>query len=226
MLALLALAVLAPIVIYLIWPTIAGLWARLAAHAGRPLAAEHVSLRRRRARDGEPLLVPRGEAYVVQVSASPKFERTENGWQLGGRGEPIIVESDNAPTSELPGQVSIAYSSESESHHGNFTRYEAGDFRYELPPVIERTEFTVRGGDDWLGPLEIEPVDRPMIKSLHITAATPGAPEKQEFEVGKTEGQLLFLPTTKMNLRLVEHRAARRGRDSRQRRSTPEADAR
>jgi hypothetical protein len=83
---------------------------------------------------------------------------------------------------------------------GNLMHYEGGLFRYELPPINQPATFTVRGDDDWLEPVEIVPVDRPSVKNLTLTAWIPGRNEPEVHKAGAEDGQLLFLPTTKLRL--------------------------
>jgi hypothetical protein len=86
------------------------------------------------------------------------------------------------------------------SRSGNFTRYEGSRFRYELPPVEEPLEFTVTGGDDWLGPVRVEPIDRPAIENLKIVAIHTAHGRKEELTLADIDGQLRFLPDTQLML--------------------------
>jgi hypothetical protein len=83
---------------------------------------------------------------------------------------------------------------------GTFTHYAAGQFRYELPPLSEPAEISVTGGDDWFGPLRVEPIDRPAVESLTVLAYAPGRSEPETYRADDAEKQLLFLPTTRLEL--------------------------
>ena len=49
------------------------------------------------------------------------------------------------------------------------TSFAAGDFRYDLPSVESPTQVEIEGGDEYLGPFFIEPIDRPRIAELKLT---------------------------------------------------------
>ena len=200
----LALLLVASVALPLIWPAVANLWARrwLLGSDVRWPQQTYVSIRG--ANDGRPILAARGESLVLEVSSSPKFERRPQGWLLKGRGEPLLVETDAAPKSQLPAQVAIRYRlSNGQSRQGNFTHFEGGTFRYELPPVSEPLHFSLTADDDWLGPIDVQPIDRPSVESLVITARTPGSKTPQKFRAGETESQLLFLPKTQVEMNVT-----------------------
>ena len=94
-----------------------------------------------------------------------------------------------------------------DSHRRPFAQYRATHFRYELSPLAEPAEMRITGGDDWLGPIMIEPIDRPVVRTLEITALAPGASAPQLERVGEGTAQLLFLPQTQLKLTLVADRA-------------------
>jgi hypothetical protein len=83
---------------------------------------------------------------------------------------------------------------------GTFTHYAAGQFRYELPPLTGPAEISVTGGDDWFGPVKIEPIDRPAVESLTVLARAPGRSDPETYRADDAEKQLLFLPTTRLEL--------------------------
>jgi len=154
-------------------------------------------------RDGV-LLVPRGELSVVQFGAQPTFVREGEHWLLRGREEPLVVEGDAMPSSTPPEQIGITYSMpDGTRRRGNATQFEAASFRYELPPLAEPIELDAVGGDDWLGPIRVEPIYRPAVSTLEITSRSPGAKEPRTERVGDSSTQLLFLPETQLELRLV-----------------------
>ncbi|MBC7820526.1 MAG: hypothetical protein IAG10_26880, partial [Planctomycetaceae bacterium] len=118
-----------------------------------------------------------------------------------GRGEPLLIEGREQPTSVNPDSVLLNLKlADGTQRMGTFAHYSAGQFRYELPPLFEPAEVTVTGGDDWFGPLRIEPIDRPAVEGLIITAHTPGRSEPEIYRADDAEKQLLFLPGTRLEL--------------------------
>jgi len=202
----LALAVLAAasVAMALLWPEVAGLWARrwLLGSSVRWPQHNYVSLLG--LNDGKPIMAPRGESLVLEVNAQPHFKRVPRGWLLTGRGEPLFVEGAAEPRSEIPSQVAIRYRGRGgDARQGNFTHFNRGTFRYELPPLSEPLDLTITAGDDWLGPVHVQPIDRPTVESLTIVALQPGSAKPQVFRAGDAETQLLFLPKTKLELRIA-----------------------
>jgi len=185
-------------------PATAGLWARRWFGAANVRWPQKTYLAVTGLGDANRLQVPRGESVLFQVDANPEFTPAAGAWRLSGRGEPLVVEGSVPPTSALPDKVSIRLVMSDGTHRlGAFTHYAAGQFRYELPPLAEPAEITVTGGDDWFGPLRIEPIDRPAIESLTFVARSPGRSEAETFRADDAEKQLLFLPTTELELQLV-----------------------
>ena len=139
----------------------------------------------------------------MQLNSQPGFERVDEGWKLNGRGEPLVVESAEPPQPNIPEQVSLTYwSAEGRTKQVMFTRFEGANFRYELPPLVEPIEVTIRGGDDWFGPVRIEPIDRPAVADLKLVARLPGATADEIHTVGNADEPLVFLPETRLELRL------------------------
>ena len=60
----------------------------------------------------------------------------------------------------------------------------------------------IRGGDDWFGPVRIEPIDRPAVADLKLVARPPGATADEIHAVGNADEPLVFLPETQLELRL------------------------
>lgn len=192
------------VVLTALWPQVASLWARrwLAGSTLRWPQQTYLSVVG--LGDDATLLVPRGEMSLLQIDAAPKFVATDGGWTLHGRDEPLLVEGDKPPSSQAPEQVGIAYSgADGTSRRGSAVEFGAASFRYELPPLAEPIDVHLTGGDDWLGPIRIEPVDRPTVVSLEITALTPGRSEPTTEKIGDGTTQLLYLPQTKLTLKLV-----------------------
>jgi hypothetical protein len=121
------------------------------------------------------------------------------------RGEPLVVQVLAKPGSQVPDQISLRYRSESGSaKQGNFTRFGDNDFRYEIPPVQEPLHLTITGGDDWLGPIVVEPIDRPTIEKLTVRVLhDPVRPGGEIRAFNGTDAQLLFLRTTELELEVT-----------------------
>jgi hypothetical protein len=201
--ALLAIA-LVPAISIGIWPAAAQLWARrwLLGHDVRWPQSTYLTLSG--LGDHAGMITPQGEGLVLQVSARPEFAPVERGWLLTGRAAPLVVESAERPTSAVPDQVSIVCRSASgATKQGNFTRFDEAEFRYELPPLVEPIEVEIRGGDDWFGPVRIEPVERPAVARLLLVARPPGGTADEPHQVGSADDVLLFLPQTELELRLT-----------------------
>jgi hypothetical protein len=185
-------------------PATAGLWARRWFRGAKVRWPQKTYLTVTGLGDANRLQVPRGESVLFQVDSNPEFMPVDGGWLLSGRGEPLLVEGSARPASALPDNVAIRLvTSDGGQRLGAFTHYAAGQFRYELPPLTEPAEVTVTGGDDWFGPLRVEPIDRPAIESLTLVTHSPGRTEPESFRADDAEKQLLFLPTTKLELQLV-----------------------
>ncbi|MBI3839430.1 MAG: hypothetical protein HY288_16040 [Planctomycetia bacterium] len=196
--------VLLAIGFYALWPATAELWARR-WFAGSDLRWPQTTYLSVVGLENETkLLVPRGEMSLLQISARPEFVEDADRWRLAGRGEPLVVEAAAAPQSEPPEKVSIALTlGDGSQKRGNATQFDDANFRYELPPLAESAQLRITGGDDWFGPITIEPIERPTVASLEIVARRPGSGEEQIEKVGEGTGQLLFLPETQLELRLA-----------------------
>ena len=203
-LAILAGLVLVPLIFAAVFPRTTGLWARrwlLASSVRWPqstyLALDGLGERTR-------LLVPRGEGLVLQLTALPRFSPVAGGWKLDGRGAPLVVETDDPPDRQIPDDVRLTYRTPAgRSKRAMFTRFEGADFRYELPPLVEPIDLEIEGGDDWFGPVRIEPIDRPAVADLKLVARQPGASQDEIHKVGNADEPLVFLPETTLELQLT-----------------------
>ncbi len=154
--------------------------------------------------DSNVVQVPRGEAALFQVDAAPEFQPAGPHWRLTGRGTPLLIESRDKPQSQTPGSVAIQLTlADGSQRRGVFTHFSGGQFRYELPPLTAPANVDITGGDDWFGPIRIEPIDRPAVESLTIRVQSPGSAEVQTVEADSAEQQLLFLPGTQLEMDLV-----------------------
>lgn len=201
---LLALALALPAVFAAAWPEPTALWARRWFLGSNERWPQRTYLAVVGLGEGDRLLVPRGESVVVHVQAQPEFSGRPGQWRLTGRGQPLVVSTEQKPASEVPEQVGIRYQAGDDSaRQGNFTHFGDDRFRYEVPAVVEPTHVSISGGDDWLGPILIEPIDRPAIESLAIVARAPGRSEPTTHSPQGADSQLLFLPRTQLELRLT-----------------------
>lgn len=192
------------IVFCLAAPGFASLWAKRWLLLSNQRWPQHTYLMLVGLGRNETLSVPRGESVLLNVEANPKFEGTPGNWWLFGRGEPLLMESQVAPRSLIPDKVSVRYRPEGSSTKlGNFSRFAEGKFRYELPPVLEPTLIWIEGGDDWIGPIRIEPIDRPTISKLEIEVLAPGAKEPKTHTCEGTGSQLLFLRKSELKLHVT-----------------------
>ena len=154
--------------------------------------------------DAGRLLVPRGESLLVEVDAHPQFTGQPGGWNLAGRGETLSLRSQDPPDATVPENVAIVYRpSDGPAKQGSFSHYSDSLFRYEIPAVSEPLEISIAGGDDWFGPIRLEPIARPSVKSIRIKARPPGRDETETHTAEGADAQLLFLPDTQLTLDLT-----------------------
>ena len=187
-------------------PAMAGLWARRWLGGANVRWPQQSYLTISGLGDADRVRVPSGEASMIQVDAATQFTQLEgtNAWLLTGRGVPLVVECTAQPTSNQPDNVAIKLTMADGSQRlGNFTKFSSGQYRYELPPITKPAEMMITGGDDWFGPIKIEPIDRPAVESVTLIARTPGKSEPETFRADDAEHQLLFLPTTQLEIQLT-----------------------
>jgi hypothetical protein len=186
----------------LLAPSVAALWSQRWLAASRIRWPQKTYLSVLGLDDEGRLLVPRGEAAVLEVNSAPSLLSTPRGLQIAGRRD--LFAAHGMPTaSQVPDSVSIEYRAGSGSRkQGTFTHFGDGRFRYELQPISEPGTFSISGGDDWTNPIEMLPIDRPVVKDLIITAQLPGRSQAEVHRVGQQDAQLQFLPTTKLTFAL------------------------
>ncbi len=76
-------------------------------------------------------------------------------------------------------------------------------FRHELPPSSASSTFTLTGGDDWLGPIRVDRVDRPALEAIKLRVREPGSPGNGFRSIEDTRQHLIFLRDTEVDLTLV-----------------------
>lgn len=157
-------------------PSSARLWAkRLFAGSNQPWPQRTLLQVAGLADDGV-LTVPRGEGFVLRVSARP------------GTVSPDAV----SVRWRQPGSSAVDV---------QLARFGPNDFRYDFPAVQSDASVELAGGDDVVGPITVRPVDRPRIVNLQLTSRHPrdNAPRTHNFS-GDDAGDLSFLPYTKLEL--------------------------
>ena len=198
------------ILFYVLFPTVATVWTKRWLGGSNLRWPQHTYLSMLGLNDEGKLLVPRNESAIIEVETQPEFEQDGDGWRVAGRGKEVLIASPAKPQSEVPERVSIDYRLASGTRkQGTLTHTEGSKFRYELPPLAEPATITLEGGDDWTAPVEIEPIDRPTVKDVTITAKTPGRQEPEIIHAGQPDAQLLFLPTTKLEIALTSDQPLR-----------------
>ena len=187
----------------MLWPNIATIWAKRWLLGSAQRWPQHTYIAVVGLDEDNRLYVPRGESILLEVEARPRFSPRAEGWTLAGRGEPLTVRRASEPRSEIPNEVRIRYRQGGSLKLGVLTQFTNTQFRYELPPVEEPVQFSLTGGDDWLGPITVEPLDRPGIQDLRLISQAPGRSEQDAHTFAGQESQLLFLPGTRLELFLT-----------------------
>ena len=148
------------------------------------------------------LIAPRDEPFLVEVRTDlPGLRRRGDRWLLPGRGDPLLLRRRPA-SAEAPESVAVREQTpEGKARDGSMIAADESRFRYEFPPSDDSTTFELTGGDDWLGPLTIERVDRPDLAEVGLRVKEPGADDFRTIEDPRQH--LLFLPDTEVMLSLV-----------------------
>jgi hypothetical protein len=154
--------------------------------------------------DGARLLAPRDEPFALEVRADlPTSEPSGSGWLVPGRGEPLAIRKKPDPPA-IPDSVRLRErTAEGAIHDAVMTSIGPGQFRHELPPSSTSSTFELVGGDDWLGPIRVERVDRPSLESMKLRVREPGSSEGNFRTIDDTRQHLIFLPDTELELTLV-----------------------
>jgi hypothetical protein len=157
-------------------PSLAALWARRWFAGSNQPWPQRTYLDVAGLNDGR-ILVPRGEPYVLRTSVHDNSVEPQS----------ISIRLRDARGG---GKV-----------NASMTRFAAGDFRYDLPSVEGSTQVEIEGGDEYLGPFVIEPVDRPRIARLELTSQHPTEKTPQVHSFAGQESDLSLLPQTRLKLR-------------------------
>jgi hypothetical protein len=152
------------------------------------------------------LLAPRDEPLAVEVRADlPRLVPWSGRWIIPDRGAPLVVRHKPAAPA-APGSVQIRErTAEGIDRAGTMLAISPVKFRYELAAAPASSTLDLTGGDDWLGPIAVERVDRPALADLSLRVKEPGASaDTIGFRaVADPRQHLLFLPDTEVELTLT-----------------------
>ena len=150
------------------------------------------------------MLAPRDERVTLEVRSDlPLIEASGNRWILRGRGQPLFLKwKPESPA--IPKAVFVRErTSERKYRDAVMAEAEPSRYRYEFPPANASSTFELTGGDDWLGPLTLERVDRPALAETRVRVKEPGATYEGFRNVEDARQHLVFLPDTEVELTLV-----------------------
>ncbi|MFI5381721.1 MAG: hypothetical protein ACHRHE_20685 [Tepidisphaerales bacterium] len=174
MLGAIALALFVPALLTVVYPSAMKLWAKRWLMGSNEPWPQRTHLQVAGLEDGR-IVVPRGEPFVLRVSA--------------------------APGSEAPAAVSVRFrEGRGERISGGMNQFRANDFRYDFVTVVAPIRVEVWGGDDELEPFEIAPVDRPKIVQLQLTSQHPTQEKPETHAFGGEDAETSFLPRTALEL--------------------------
>ena len=153
-------------------------------------------------RDGR-LLAPRDEPIALEVRSDlPMVERSGAGWLVRGRGEPLAIRRKPAgPVAPDPVLVRER-TAEGDRREAPMAVVGPGRYRFDLPASRASSTFELTGGDDWLGPIAVERVDRPALAGVRLRVKEPGAASGEFREIDDPRQHHLFLPDTEVELTL------------------------
>jgi hypothetical protein len=150
------------------------------------------------------LIAPRDERYSVEVRSDLATLQSRGGrWVVGGRGEPLALR--RKPLAAKPPRSVLVRERTAEGARRDGVMVATGParFRYEFPASPSSSTFDLTGGDDWLGPVRIERVDRPALAATRLRVREPGATYSGFRAVDDARQHLTFLPDTQVELTLV-----------------------
>jgi hypothetical protein len=150
------------------------------------------------------MLAPRDERFVIEVRSDlPAVEQTGRRWTIPGRGEWTSLWWKPERSRRPAAVVVRERTAEGATRPGVMVETEPGRFQFEFPPSPESSTFEITGGDDWLGPLTLDRVDRPYLAETKMRVKEPGATYSGFRNVEDPRQHLLFLPDTQVELTLV-----------------------
>ncbi len=150
------------------------------------------------------LLAPRDERFLLEVRSDlPLVESSGGKWIVQGRGRPLVLRA-KPESSAIPKAVFVKErTAERKTRDAVMAEAEPARFRYEFPPTAKSSTFEVTGGDDWLGPILLERVDRPSLAETRVRVREPGATYPGMRNVEDSHQHLVFLPDTEVELTMV-----------------------
>ncbi len=150
------------------------------------------------------LVAPRDERFTLEVRADlPGLQSRGGRWIVPGRGEPLTLRR-KPESPRRPGRwPSGSGRPTGRPATGSMVATGPAQFRYELPPSPSSSTFDLVGGDDWLGPLKVERVDRPSLAEIKLRVKEAGAASAGFRDVDDPRQHLVFLPDTEVELTLV-----------------------
>jgi hypothetical protein len=154
--------------------------------------------------DRDRLLVPRDEPLALEVRADlPAVEPRGGRWIVRGRGEPLALR--RRPESPVSPQTVRVRERTAKGAARDAVMVATGpaSFRHELPLSSDSSTIELIGGDDWLGPIRVERVDRPSLAGVKLRVREPGAPAAAFQAVEETHQHPVFLPNTEVELTLI-----------------------
>ncbi len=176
-LGVIAAAVLAPMLLSLVFPAASSLWAKrwLAGSSQEWPQKTHLTVAE--LADGR-ILVPRGEPHVLRVGV-----------------EPGSVDPENVSVTLRIGR--------GKKTTGSMNRFGPGDYRFDLPPLQAEATVELSGGDDEFGPFRVEPVDRPRVVEMALSSQHPTQDKPQMHRFTGVDAETAFLPKTRLELTLT-----------------------
>ena len=154
--------------------------------------------------DRDRLVAPRDEPFPIEVRGDAgTLVAGPDTYRVPGRGRPLGL--DRPPASPLvPDEVRLRERvADGTIRDSAMTVVSPGRFRFELPPAAASSSIHLAGGDDWLGPIPVERVDRPTLATTAIRVRDPGASEGAWRPIEDIRQSLAFLPDTEVELTLV-----------------------
>jgi hypothetical protein len=150
------------------------------------------------------LLAPRDERFLLEVRTDlPLLESRGQDWIVGGRGEPLRIRRKPMAPRAPESVVVRERTTHGVAREGTMVQVDPTRFQYEFPPAAAGSSFRLAGGDDWLGPVKIERVDRPSLAETRLRVKEPGAAYSGFRAIDDPRQHLLFLPDTQVELTLV-----------------------
>ena len=156
----------------------------------------------------DSLLAPRDESFVMEVRADlPALESRGGKWLVPGRGAPLVLRS-KPKNLAVPDTVRVRERTPKGGTRDTImTVTGPANFRHELPPSATSTTIELTAGDDWLGPIRVDRVDRPALAATKLRVKEPGSPGNDFRVVESSLQQPVFLPDTEVELTLVGDQA-------------------